>query len=73
MALDYVGIAAYVLGMVGVGWWGMRRATTRGDYLVVGRRPAGQPHRVRGGQPGHPLTAASVPHTWEQRLAGVSA
>jgi SSS family solute:Na+ symporter len=38
MALDYVVIAAYVLGMVGVGWWGMRRATTRSDYLVAGRR-----------------------------------
>jgi SSS family solute:Na+ symporter len=38
MALDYAVIAAYVLGMVGVGWWGMRRATTRSDYLVAGRR-----------------------------------
>ncbi|HEY0498405.1 MAG TPA: sodium:solute symporter [Kutzneria sp.] len=38
MALDYVVIAAYVLGMVGVGWWGLRRATTRSDYLVAGRR-----------------------------------
>ena len=38
MALDYVVIAAYVLGMIGVGWWGMRRATTRSDYLVAGRR-----------------------------------
>jgi SSS family solute:Na+ symporter len=24
--------------MVGVGWWGLRRATTRSDYLVAGRR-----------------------------------
>src|SRR5882757_838635 len=38
MALDYAVIAVYVLGMVGVGWWGMRRATTRSDYLVAGRR-----------------------------------
>ncbi|EWM11719.1 sodium:solute symporter [Kutzneria sp. 744] len=38
MALDYAVIAAYVLGMLGVGWWGMRRATTRSDYLVAGRR-----------------------------------
>lgn len=38
MGLDYAVIAAYVLGMVGVGWWGMRRATTRSDYLVAGRR-----------------------------------
>ena len=38
MALDYAVIAAYVLGMLGVGWWGLRRATTRSDYLVAGRR-----------------------------------
>lgn len=41
MALDYAVIAAYVLGMVGVGWWGMRRATTKSEYLVAGRRLGG--------------------------------
>ncbi|GLZ34666.1 solute:Na+ symporter, SSS family protein [Lentzea sp. NBRC 105346] len=38
MALDYAVIAAYVLGMVGMGWWGMRRATSKSEYLVAGRR-----------------------------------
>ena len=38
MALDYAVIAAYVLGMIGMGWWGMRRATSRSEYLVAGRR-----------------------------------
>ena len=38
MALDYAVIAAYVLGMIGMGWWGMRRATTKSEYLVAGRR-----------------------------------
>ncbi|NGY63890.1 sodium:solute symporter [Lentzea sp. NEAU-D13] len=38
MALDYAVIAAYVLGMLGMGWWGMRRATSKSEYLVAGRR-----------------------------------
>ncbi|MCX2951955.1 sodium:solute symporter [Lentzea sp. NEAU-D7] len=38
MALDYAVIAAYVLGMIGMGWWGMRRATSKSEYLVAGRR-----------------------------------
>jgi SSS family solute:Na+ symporter len=38
VALDYAVIAAYVLGMLGMGWWGMRRATSRSEYLVAGRR-----------------------------------
>jgi len=38
VALDYAVIAAYVLGMIGMGWWGMRRATSRSEYLVAGRR-----------------------------------
>ncbi|GAB3697780.1 sodium:solute symporter family protein [Nocardiopsis oceani] len=37
MAIDLVVIAAYLLGMVGLGWWGMRRAKSRSDYLVAGR------------------------------------
>jgi SSS family solute:Na+ symporter len=38
VALDYAVIAAYVLGMIGMGWWGMRRATSKSEYLVAGRR-----------------------------------
>ncbi|WP_309115359.1 sodium:solute symporter [Saccharothrix sp.] len=38
MALDYAVIALYVFGMVGMGWWGLRRATSRSEYLVAGRR-----------------------------------
>ncbi|MGW7005778.1 sodium:solute symporter [Streptomyces sp. NPDC054933] len=38
MALDYVVIAAYLLGMLGMGWWGMRRARSKSDFLVAGRR-----------------------------------
>jgi SSS family solute:Na+ symporter len=38
VALDYAVIAAYVLGMLGMGWWGMRRATSKSEYLVAGRR-----------------------------------
>lgn len=41
MALDYLVIVAYLLGMVGMGWWGMRRATTKSEYLVAGRRLGG--------------------------------
>ncbi|SIO89107.1 sodium:solute symporter [Nocardiopsis sp. JB363] len=38
MLIDTAVIAAYLLGMVGLGWWGMRRAKSRSDYLVAGRR-----------------------------------
>jgi SSS family solute:Na+ symporter len=41
MALDYAVIVAYLLGMVAMGWWGMRRATTKSEYLVAGRRLGG--------------------------------
>lgn len=41
MLLDFAVIAAYLLGMVAVGWWGVRRAGTRSDYLVAGRRLGG--------------------------------
>jgi SSS family solute:Na+ symporter len=41
MALDYTVIVAYLLGMIGMGWWGMRRATTKSEYLVAGRRLGG--------------------------------
>ncbi|MBE2997878.1 sodium:solute symporter [Nocardiopsis sp. HNM0947] len=37
MTIDLAVIAAYLLGMVGLGWWGMRRAKSRSDYLVAGR------------------------------------
>jgi SSS family solute:Na+ symporter len=38
VVVDYAVIAVYVLGMIGMGWWGMRRATTKSEYLVAGRR-----------------------------------
>ncbi|HJE57614.1 MAG TPA: sodium:solute symporter [Nocardiopsis listeri] len=38
MLIDTAVIAAYLLGMVGLGWWGMRRAKSKSDYLVAGRR-----------------------------------
>ncbi|MEY9938483.1 sodium:solute symporter [Streptacidiphilus sp. MAP5-3] len=38
MAVDYVVIVAYLVGIVGVGWWGGRRARSRSDFLVAGRR-----------------------------------
>jgi SSS family solute:Na+ symporter len=38
MVLDIAVIAAYLLGMVVIGWWGAHRAGTRSDYLVAGRR-----------------------------------
>lgn len=41
MSLDIAVIAAYLLGMVAVGWWGVRRSGTRSDYLVAGRRLGG--------------------------------
>lgn len=37
MALDYLVMAVYVLGILGVGWWGMRRSSSKSDYLVAGR------------------------------------
>ncbi|MGH3951643.1 MAG: sodium:solute symporter family transporter, partial [Pseudonocardiaceae bacterium] len=38
MAGDYAVIAGYIVGMIGIGWYGMRLAKTRSDYLVAGRR-----------------------------------
>ncbi|WP_017586646.1 sodium:solute symporter [Nocardiopsis ganjiahuensis] len=38
MAIDLAVIAAYLLGMVALGWWGMRRTRNKSDYLVAGRR-----------------------------------
>lgn len=38
MALDYTVIALYLLGMLAMGWWGMRRARSKSDFLVAGRR-----------------------------------
>ena len=35
--IDWSVIAAYVLGMIGVGWYCSRRATTTEDYLLGGR------------------------------------
>ena len=38
MAGDYAVIALYVAGMIGIGWFGLRLAKTKSDYLVAGRR-----------------------------------
>ncbi|RKR03309.1 SSS family solute:Na+ symporter [Kushneria sinocarnis] len=38
MWLDLLVIALYALGMLCLGWWGMKRATNQEDYLVAGRR-----------------------------------
>jgi len=36
--VDIVVIVIYLAGMIAVGWWGKRRATTQTDFLVAGRR-----------------------------------
>ncbi len=38
MVLDYIVMAVYILGILGVGYWGMRRSKSKSDYLVAGRR-----------------------------------
>ncbi|MFE9392490.1 sodium:solute symporter [Streptomyces sp. NPDC006784] len=38
MAVDYLVMTAYLLGLVGAGWWGRRRAASRSEFLVAGRR-----------------------------------
>ncbi|MGV9315267.1 sodium:solute symporter [Streptomyces sp. NPDC003691] len=38
MAVDYAVIVAYLAGMLGMGWWGMRRAKSKSEFLVAGRR-----------------------------------
>ena len=37
MALDLIVVLIYATGMIALGWYGMRRAKTRDDYLVAGR------------------------------------
>ncbi|MBF8757165.1 sodium:solute symporter [Pseudomonas guariconensis] len=37
MALDIFVVLIYAAGMLGLGWYGMRRAKTHEDYLVAGR------------------------------------
>jgi SSS family solute:Na+ symporter len=37
MALDIIVVMIYTVGMLGLGWYGMRRAKTQEDYLVAGR------------------------------------
>lgn len=36
--MDLIVIAAYMVGMLGIGWFARRRARTQSDYLVAGRR-----------------------------------
>ncbi|HWM37047.1 MAG TPA: sodium:solute symporter [Streptomyces sp.] len=38
MAVDYAVIITYLAGMLAVGWWGMRRAKSKSEFLVAGRR-----------------------------------
>jgi SSS family solute:Na+ symporter len=38
MAVDYAVIVVYLAGMLAVGWWGMRRAKSKSEFLVAGRR-----------------------------------
>ncbi|MEW1910879.1 sodium:solute symporter [Kitasatospora sp. NPDC085895] len=38
MAIDYVVMTCYLAGIVAVGWWGRRRARSKSDFLVAGRR-----------------------------------
>ncbi|MER7399627.1 sodium:solute symporter [Streptomyces sp. NPDC000151] len=38
MAVDYAVIVLYLAGMLAVGWWGMRRARSKSEFLVAGRR-----------------------------------
>ncbi|RLP81309.1 sodium:solute symporter [Mycetocola lacteus] len=38
MVLDYIVIAVYMIVILGVGYWGLRRSKTKSDYLVAGRR-----------------------------------
>ncbi|WP_217546455.1 sodium:solute symporter [Streptomyces sp. GbtcB6] len=38
MTVDYLVMAVYLIGIIGVGWWGKRRAASKSDFLVAGRR-----------------------------------
>ncbi|MFJ6634009.1 sodium:solute symporter [Streptomyces sp. NPDC091376] len=38
MAVDYALIVVYLAGMLAMGWWGMRRAKSKSEFLVAGRR-----------------------------------
>ncbi|MFP1627025.1 sodium:solute symporter [Streptomyces sp. 5K101] len=38
MAVDYTVIVLYLASMLAMGWWGMRRAKSKSDFLVAGRR-----------------------------------
>ncbi|MFH9004666.1 sodium:solute symporter [Streptomyces afghaniensis] len=38
MAVDYLVIVIYLAGMLAMGWWGMRRARSKSEFLVAGRR-----------------------------------
>ena len=38
MAVDYTVIVVYLVGMLAMGWWGMRRASSKSEFLVAGRR-----------------------------------
>ncbi|MFF0106969.1 sodium:solute symporter [Streptomyces hirsutus] len=38
MAVDYLVIVFYMVAMLATGWWGMRRAKSKSEFLVAGRR-----------------------------------
>lgn len=41
VVLDYLVMVLYVVIILGVGYWGMRRSKSKSDYLVAGRRLGG--------------------------------
>ncbi|MFI8849442.1 sodium:solute symporter [Streptomyces sp. NPDC053499] len=38
MAVDHLVMIGYLLGLVGAGWWGKKRAASKSEFLVAGRR-----------------------------------
>ncbi|MDH6215502.1 sodium:solute symporter [Streptomyces pseudovenezuelae] len=38
MTVDYLVMAVYLLSIIAVGWWGKKRAASKSDFLVAGRR-----------------------------------
>lgn len=37
MLLDYLIMLVYALGMLALGWYGMRKARNQNDFLEIGR------------------------------------
>lgn len=72
MVLDYIVMAVYLVGILGVGYWGMRRSKSKSDYLVAGRRLGGFMYSgamsaiVLGGA----STVGGIGLGWEYGLSG---